>query len=152
MRFLFFILLFTFDYLFISGFPIYLLVFPFVKNVKINLLNTFKNDRDIRKIIKSVFIYSILLLGIHFIHGDIKTGFTQFFALNLLTLLIGVELFSFSREDYKLNGHKYLFIIFVLNEQSSFRNQIQNVQNMKSALQRPTHGLQTRKLLRVKLF
>lgn len=115
MRLLFFFLIFTFDYLFFAGLPLYILVFPFLKGSVKNVVTTYLTDRSIRKIAKAIFIYSIILLGISIFHNEIDLGVRQIFLLNMIILVIGIELYSYARSDHKLKGYRYLLIIFGVN-------------------------------------
>ena len=115
MRLLFFFLIFTLDYLFFAGLPLYILVFPFLKGSIKNVTTTYLTDEGIRKIAKAIFVYSILLLGISIFHNEIDLGVRQIFLLNMIILVIGIELYSYAKNDFKLKGYRYLLIVFGVN-------------------------------------
>lgn len=115
MRLVFFFLVFTFDYIFLYGVPMYLLVLPFLSGGIKSVIIQYSYDRSIKPIVNTVFIYSAILLAINFLHGNLNAGFFQVFVLNVLVLIIGIELYKFAKQDVKLKGHNYLLIVFGLN-------------------------------------
>lgn len=115
MKFLFFLLVFSFDAIFIFGLPLYLFFFPFLNNSFTSLFKAYSTDTSIREIVNIVVIYSSSLLMIDLFHGNLTDSFLQVFLLNLMVLFIGVELYVFSKNDRKGKGIYMLLIIFLMN-------------------------------------
>lgn len=115
MRFLFFVLVFTFSEIFIFGLPLYLFLFPFLNKNFVSFFKTYSTNNEIRKIVNIVFIYSSVLLFIDSIHGNFLKSLNQVFLLNLMVVFIGVEIYVFAKNDRKEKGIYMILIIFLLN-------------------------------------
>jgi hypothetical protein len=115
MRFLFFLLVFTFSDIFIFGLPLYLFLFPFLNKSFVSFFKEYSTNKSIRKIVNMVVVYSTILLIIDSIHGFFLTSLNQVFLLNLFVVFIGVELYVYSKNDTKRKGIYMLLIIFLIN-------------------------------------
>lgn len=115
MRFVFFFLVFTFNYVFYAGMPLYILVIPFISSGFKKIFDTYLRDKNVRSIVKAVFIHSLLITFIHTIHGEITSGIFQIFIVNIVALILGIYMYQFAKDDLNFIGHKYLLVIFILN-------------------------------------
>jgi hypothetical protein len=120
MRFIFFILVFVFDSIFIFGLPLYIFIFPFLNKSFVSFFKAYSTNKSIRKIVNMVVVYSTVLLIIDSIHGFFLTSLYQVFLLNLLVVFIGVEFYVYSKNDTKRKGIYMLLIIFLINAIVSF--------------------------------
>jgi len=114
-RFLFFLLVFTFSEIFIFGLPLYLFLFPFLNKNFVSFFKTYSTNNEIRKIVNMVFLYSLLLLIIDSIHGNFIISLNKVFLLNLMVVFIGVEIYTYAKNDRKRKGIFMLAIIFFAN-------------------------------------